>query len=75
LEGLYEVFYEQIKHITTMANLKLTKRQKDLVGDSVLKKIEVDRRAISMITNQKAIKDLSKEISELNEILMLLTLI
>lgn len=58
-----------------MANLKLTKRQKDLVGDSVLKKIEVDRRAISMITNQRAIKDLSKEISELNEILMLLTLI
>ena len=56
-----------------MANLKLNKRQLDLVGESVLKKIKVNREAVDMITNVKARNALYKEIDELNEILQLLT--
>lgn len=56
-----------------MANLKLNKRQLDLVGESVLKKIKVNREAVDMITNDKARNALHKEIDELNEILQLLT--
>lgn len=56
-----------------MAYLKLNKRQLDLVGESVLKKIKVNREAVDMITNDKARNALYKEIDELNEILMLLT--
>jgi predicted nucleic acid-binding Zn-ribbon protein len=56
-----------------MKALKMTKRQADLVGESVLKKIKVNRQAVDMITNDKARNALYKEIDELNEILMLLT--
>lgn len=51
----------------------MTKRQADLVGESVLKKIKVNRQAVDMITNEKARNALYKEIDELNEILQLLT--
>ena len=56
-----------------MKALKMTKRQTDLVGESVLKKIKVNRQAVDMITNDKARNALYKEIDELNEILQLLT--
>ena len=56
-----------------MKTLKMTKRQADLVGESVLKKIKVNRQAVDMITNEKARNALYKEIDELNEILQLLT--
>lgn len=56
-----------------MKALKMTKRQSDLVGESVLKKIKVNRQAVDMITNEKARNALYKEIDELNEILQLLT--
>ena len=56
-----------------MAYLKLNKRQLDLVGESVLKKIKVNREAVDMITNDKARNALHNEIDELNEILQLLT--
>ena len=56
-----------------MKTLKMTKRQADLVGESVLKKIKVNRQAVDMITNDKARNALYKEIDELNEILQLLT--
>jgi len=56
-----------------MAYLKLNKRQLDLVGESVLKKIKVNREAVDMITNERARNALYKEIDELNEILQLLT--
>lgn len=56
-----------------MKALKMTKRQADLVGESVLKKIKVNRQAVDMITNEKARNALYKEIDELNEILQLLT--
>ena len=56
-----------------MAYLKLNKRQLDLVGESVLKKIKVNRKAVDMITNERARNALYKEIDELNEILQLLT--
>jgi predicted nucleic acid-binding Zn-ribbon protein len=56
-----------------MKALKMTKRQADLVGESVLKKIKVNRQAVDMITNDKARNALYKEIDELNEILQLLT--
>lgn len=56
-----------------MKVLKMTKRQADLVGESVLKKIKVNRQAVDMITNEKARNALYKEIDELNEILQLLT--
>ena len=56
-----------------MKALKITKRQADLVGESVLKKIKVNRQAVDMITNDKARNALYKEIDELNEILQLLT--
>lgn len=56
-----------------MKALKMTKRQADLVGESVLKKIKVNRQAVDMITNDKARNALHKEIDELNEILQLLT--
>lgn len=56
-----------------MKALKMTKRQADLVGESVLKKIKVNSQAVDMITNDKARNALYKEIDELNEILQLLT--
>lgn len=56
-----------------MAYLKLNKRQLDLVGESVLKKIKVNREAVDMITNERARNALYKEIDELNGILQLLT--
>lgn len=56
-----------------MKALKMTKRQADLVGESILKKIKVNRQAVEMITNDKARNALYKEIDELNEILQLLT--
>lgn len=56
-----------------MKALKMTKRQADLVGESILKKIKVNRQAVDMITNDKARNALYKEIDELNEILQLLT--
>ena len=56
-----------------MKALKMTKRQADLVGESVLKKIKVNCQAVDMITNDKARNALHKEIDELNEILQLLT--
>lgn len=56
-----------------MAYLKLNKRQLYLVGESVLKKIKVNREAVDMITNERARNALHKEIDELNEILQLLT--
>lgn len=56
-----------------MANLKLNKRQLDLVGESVLKKIKVNREALDMITNNAARNGLMQEIDQLNEILQLLT--
>ena len=56
-----------------MANLKLNKRQLDLVGESVLKKIKVNREALDMITNNAARNGLMQENDQLNEILQLLT--
>lgn len=56
-----------------MKVLKITKRQADLVGESILKKIKVNREAVDMITNDKARNALYREIDELNEILQLLT--
>lgn len=56
-----------------MATLKLTKRQADLVGISVLAKIHKDRDAIDMITDETARRSLQNEIGRLNEILTLLT--
>ncbi len=56
-----------------MAYLKLNKRQLDLVGESVLKKIKVNREALDMITNNAARNGLMQEIDQLNEILQLLT--
>ena len=56
-----------------MAYLKLNKRQLDLVGESVLKKIKVNREALDMITNNAARNGLMQENDQLNEILQLLT--
>ena len=56
-----------------MANLKLNKRQLDLVGESVIKKIKVNREALDMITNNAARNGLMQENDQLNEILQLLT--
>lgn len=56
-----------------MAYLKLNEQQLDLLCESVLKKIKVNREAVDMITNDKARNALHKEIDELNEILQLLT--
>lgn len=58
-----------------MKALKLTKKQVDLVGLSVLCKIHKDRDALEMITDETARVALQKEIERLNEILTLLTTI
>jgi len=56
-----------------MEYLKLNKQQLDLVGESVLKKIKVNREALDMITNNAARNGLMQENDQLNEILQLLT--
>ena len=56
-----------------MEYLKLNKQQLDLVSESVLKKIKVNREALDMITNNAARNGLMQENDQLNEILQLLT--
>ena len=56
-----------------MAYLKLSRQQLDLLCESVLKKIKVNREALDMITNNAARNGLMRENDQLNEILQLLT--
>lgn len=56
-----------------MANIELNRRQIDLLSESVLKKIKVNRQALDMITNNAARNGLMQENDQLNEILQLLT--
>lgn len=56
-----------------MAYLKLSRQQLDLLCESVLKKIKVNREALDMITNNAARNGLMQENDQLNEILQLLT--
>lgn len=53
--------------------LKLSRQQLDLLCESVLKKIKVNREALDMITNNAARNGLMQENDQLNEILQLLT--
>lgn len=53
--------------------IKLSRQQLDLLCESVLKKIKVNREALDMITNNAARNGLMQENDQLNEILQLLT--
>ena len=48
--------------------LKLSRQQLDLLCESVLKKIKVNREALDMITNNAARNGLMQENDQLNEI-------
>lgn len=56
-----------------MKKLKLTSKQAEFLGESILAKIRKDRDAMDMITCQKAREALAEEIDKLNEILTMLT--
>lgn len=50
-------------------DIKLSRKQLDLVGESVLAKIQKDRAALEMLTCQGALTAIMREIDDLNCIL------
>lgn len=56
-----------------MKKLKLTDKHVDLIGESVLAKIHKNQDAMDMLTCNDAREAISKEIDELNKILVILT--